>query len=89
MNKPLSSAYHDIVVESYFNPKAKRSKDRIHIRPAPEQPLFPVDLHVECSRKIRDNYPIGTRFRITAKLSTMKGKTYVYSSHLWSYEVML
>jgi hypothetical protein len=83
-----SSAYHFIIVETYTNLDAKRGKDSVRVRPISGQTLFPIHLNVECSRAIREKYPIGTQFRIKAKLSVMKGKTYVYSSHNWPYQII-
>ena len=85
MSKP---AYQLIVVES-FNPDSTSGRHGpIHIRPVDGQPGFSSDLFVECSKELTRDYPVGTRFRIQAKLSEMKGTQYVYSYFGWKYEVL-
>jgi hypothetical protein len=58
--KPWSQ-YQQVVVETYFG---KRS--RVRVRPVLGQ-LFPPMMNVECSRSMRELYPVSTRLRIFAK----------------------
>lgn len=54
--------YTEIIVESFYSPEPAH-RGKIHIRPAHGQ-AFPQHFLVECSRKMTDNYPVGTRFRL-------------------------
>jgi hypothetical protein len=59
--------YYTIVVETYCISGSGLHGD-IHVRPvAGEQ--FPQTLHVRAPKVMRRNYPVGTRFRIYAKLT--------------------
>ena len=60
-----------VVVESYEAPKRSGHHGTIHVRPLCGQGFD--GLEVECSRVMRDAYPIGTKFKVTAKLSNKKG----------------
>lgn len=46
-----------IKCESFLDPET----GRVRVRPLPDQGL-PTDIVIECSRRIREMYPIGTRF---------------------------
>lgn len=84
MAKPWSG-YQQVIVETYFAVKAGKSS-RIHVRPVADQP-FPSDMDVECSRAMREQYPIGTKFRIYAKETDREGgKPFLYSHFKWPYE---
>lgn len=86
MAKP--TAYHLIVVESFCPTDTSGRHGKIHIRPTAGQLLFPQQLFVECSRTLTNNYPIGTKFRIRAKLSSVQGTPFIYSYHGWPYELV-
>lgn len=75
-------------VESYMPAQTGGLHGKIHVRPLRVQG-FPLNLHVECSRAIRKDYPVGTRFRILAKLTDRKGGgEFLYFSYQWTYEVL-
>ena len=80
--------YKLVVVES-FEPKDRNGRHgKIHVRPVPGQP-FPTTLSVECSKRLSTDYPVGTRFRIWAKLTDREGGgQFLYSFHGWKYEVL-
>ncbi|UVC19371.1 hypothetical protein [Mesorhizobium onobrychidis] len=82
------SDYQQIVVETYAARKPGKSSF-IHVRPIEGQP-FPTSMDVECSRSMRKNHPVGTKFRIYAKGITNRegGKPFLYSRFDWPYEVM-
>ncbi len=43
-----------------------------------------TQLQVECAKKLSRDYPVGTQFRIRAKLTDREGKgEYLYSSFRW------
>lgn len=78
-----SGHYEWVEVESFIPGKTGAA----HIRPVAGQ-RYPTDLRVECSKALSRNYPIGTRFRILAKMTDMKGAPFLYSSFQWDYEVL-
>ncbi len=83
-----SSQYHSVLVET-FHPKSTSGRHgNVHVRPVEGQPLFPQNLFVECSKKLVENYPVGTQFRIRAKLSEVKGTPFIYSYFGWPVEVL-
>lgn len=81
------SEYKEVVVETYAGRKPGKSS-LIHVRPIGGQP-FPSTMDVECSRSMRKNHPVGTKFRIRAKLIDREGgKPFLYSRFDWPYEVV-
>ena len=84
----LTEPYRSILVETYrVAPTSGRHGDT-HVRPLASEGL-PAGIHVECPRSIDRNYPVGTRFRIRAKLTDrLGGAQYLYSHHSWAYEVV-
>ena len=85
-NKPWSE-YQQIVVETYAAIKVGKSS-RIHVRPIAGQP-FPTTMDVECSRSMRNLYPIGTKFRIHVKETNREGgKSFLYSHFDWPFDVV-
>ena len=81
------SDYMFIEVESFKPASTSGRHGEVHIRPVPGQGV-PSDLFVECSKDLSRKYPVGTRFRIKAKLSEMKGTPFLYSYYGWKYEVI-
>jgi hypothetical protein len=82
--------YQYVVVESYLPNRHSGLHGPVHIRPISGQGC-PVTIHVECSKELSnlDRYPLGTRFRLRAKLTDRKGGgEYLYSSWRWKYEVL-
>lgn len=80
--------YQEIVVESYEAEHTSGKHGKVHIRPAEGQP-YPPTMDVECSKKMRTNYPVGTKFKILAKIKQKEGgKELLYSSYKWNYEVL-
>ena len=87
MAKP-DEPYREVIVESFRPVSTNGLHGEIHIRPVTGGP-FPPTLHVECSKKLSRNYPVGTRFKIRAKLTDREnGGEYLYSFHRWRYEVI-
>jgi hypothetical protein len=79
--------YYSIIVESFYPASTSGKNGPVHIRPASSQ-QFSQDLFVECSRKLVENYPVGTKFRFKAKLTDMQGTPFLYSYYGWPYEVV-
>jgi hypothetical protein len=80
--------YKIITVESYRPSSTSGLHGEIHIRPIAGYG-YPPNMHVECSKKLSENYPVGTKFKINAKLTDRGGQgEYLYSYHGWKPEVM-
>ena len=68
-------AYRQVAVESSLKGGA------VHIRPIPGQAYSPA-LSVQCSRRLVDLYPVGTKFLLSAKLTDRLGGTpFLYAYH--------
>lgn len=84
-----ANEYDHIIVESFIPTNTKGLHGEIHIRPIYDQGTFLKILHVECSKVLSNDYPVGTRFRIKAKVTQrMGGAKFIYSHYLWPYEVL-
>lgn len=80
--------YQYIIVESYHI-TGSGLRGPIHIRPLAGQEPFLPTMHVECSRDLSYDYPVGTRFRRKAKVTDREGGTpFIYSHYKWAYEVI-
>jgi hypothetical protein len=82
--------YRTIEVESFYPDSTSGLHGPVHIRPVPGQGLA-TTLMVECSKDLSDvtRYPVGTRFRIRAKLTDRLGSgEFLYSYFGWAYEVV-
>lgn len=80
--------YVMIVVESFVPTDRSGLRGRVHIRPVPGE-IYPQTLHVECSKRLSERYPVGTKFRIRAKLTDREdGGEFLYSYHGWPVEVL-
>jgi len=79
--------YELIEVESFIPDRTGGLHGKVHIRPVAGGP-YSTDLRVECSKAMSRNYPVGTRFRIRAKLTDMQGTPFLYSSWQWAYDVL-
>ena len=81
------SEYKYYAVET-FSPGYEKSSASVRVRPLAGQGLS-TDMRVECSRQMRKNHPIGTIFKIQAKLTTREGGTpFLFSSHTWPYTLL-
>jgi hypothetical protein len=81
------SVYTEVVVETYEAVKPGKSS-RVHARPIEGQP-YPATWDVECSRAMRQQHPIGTRFRIFAKETNREGgKPFLYTHYSWPYQIV-
>jgi hypothetical protein len=81
--------YYLIEVESYLPKSTSGLHGKVHIRPVPGQADYHTTLHVQCSKELSTEYPVGTRFLIKGKLNDLKGGgKFIYSSYQWTYEVI-
>ncbi len=80
-------SYQEIIVESYYE-SGSGLCGPVHIRPLPNQDPFLPWMHVQCSKELSYDYPVGTRFRIRAKITSRQGGTpFIYSNYSWPYVV--
>lgn len=80
--------YVYVIVESYEPSDTSGLHGKVHIRPAKGE-KFPQSMHVECSKRLSTEYPVGTQFRVRAKLTDREGSgDFLYSYHGWEYEVL-
>lgn len=87
MSKP-DEPYRMVVVESFKPSVSSGLHGEVHIRPVAGQGMSKT-LHVECSKKLSKDYPVGTKFRIRAKLTDREGGgEYLYSYFRWPVEVL-
>ena len=82
----MKSDYTLIVVETLWG-RDSMDRPKIVVRPIAGQ-AFDSSLNVECSKSLIDDYPLGTRFRIRAKLTDMAGAPFLYSYFGWQHEVV-
>ena len=80
--------YEEIIVESFIPTTRENSHNKVRIRPAFDQGVFKTTMRVQCSRDLRKDYPVGTRFRIRAKLIRSGDTEYISSHYTWDYEVL-
>jgi hypothetical protein len=80
------SDYVDVIVHSVMGLDS-HGRSKAQIRPIAGQ-SFDTHLNVECSMKLLENYPIGTRFQIKAKLTDMQGAPFLYSYFGRPYKVI-
>ncbi|TKW60772.1 MAG: hypothetical protein DI628_07725 [Blastochloris viridis] len=84
-----NETYSTVIVESYKPQNTSGLHGEVHIRPVAGQDL-PTTLHVSCSRELKSaSYPVGTKFRIQAKLTDREeGGEYLYSPPRAKFEVI-
>lgn len=83
MAQPMEP-YIEIAVETYLDHRTKK----IRVRPVAGE-MYPQTMAVECARSVRYQHPVGTRFRISAKLTDRDGGgQFLYSHHSWSMTVL-
>jgi len=81
------SHYFDIIIETILN-IGEPAAERVRARPVAGQG-FPTSMRVECSSRMRESHPIGTKLRIRAKVTNREGGTeFLYSHYSWPYDVV-
>jgi hypothetical protein len=69
-------AYREVAVESYVD-----RRGAVCIRPMAGQAFAPT-MKVQCSRALREAYPVGTRFLLNAKMTDRQGGPhFLYAWH--------
>lgn len=83
----VESLYREVVVETY-RAVGEPSSSGVRVRPLPGQG-YSVHMNVECSKSMRQNHPVGTRFLIQATLTSKEGGSpFLYSYFQWPYRVL-
>jgi len=81
--------YRQVMVESFRPSSTSGLHGEIHVRPLAGQPGISTTLKVECSKELSRQYPVGTQFELTAKLTDREGGgEYLYSYFRWKYKVI-
>ncbi|MDX7952210.1 hypothetical protein P7D22_13600 [Lichenihabitans sp. Uapishka_5] len=76
-----------VIVETYRE-SGSGLHGSIHVRPVAGQD-FPTSLRVRCPKKFAEAYPLGTRFRIDAKLTDREGgQPFLSTYHGWPFDVL-
>lgn len=60
-----------VIVETFLNP-GEPSNAVFRVRPIPGQ-TFPPSMRVQCSRAMRQAYPLGSRFRLPVQQKSREG----------------
>lgn len=81
------SQYRQVVIETYYGPD-RGHHGSIRARPVAGE-FYPTTMNVECSKAMRSNHKIGTKFRIYAReTSRENGAAFLYTHYSWPYEVI-
>ena len=84
----MKKEYDIIEVESFIISESGKA-GLVHIRPLPGQEPFLETMHVKCSKSLSNDFPIGTKFSIRAKISIpLDRKAYISSHYSWPFEVI-
>lgn len=81
----MSHYYRYVVIETYQS-HGEFSRHSIRARPLPGQGL-PTSMKVECSASMRERHPVGTKFKVWAKIKATDDAPHLYTSWQWAYEV--
>jgi hypothetical protein len=82
----MQDSYRYVLIQTYVA-HGEQSKHQLRARPLPGQGLS-NSMRVECSAKMREAYPPGTIFKVTAKIKDTDREPHVYTSWQWQYEVV-
>lgn len=86
MGKPTEPTVQ-VLVETYLERGSGLHGER-HVRPVAGQG-YPADTRVRCSKAMRFAHPVGTKFRVYAKVTDREGgRDFLSSHHSWDYEVV-
>ncbi|EAZ94374.1 hypothetical protein FBBAL38_00020 [Flavobacteria bacterium BAL38] len=80
--------YQEIIVESFIT--FERGKHGpVHIRPLPGQEPYLETMFVQCTKTLSNDFPVGTKFKIRAKIiQPVDGRAFASSHYTWPYEVL-
>lgn len=79
--------YKEAIIETFIN-QGESTDAKIRARPVEGQG-YDTNMRVECSRNMRKNYPVGTKFKLLVKVTNRQGgKAFLYSPFNADYEVV-
>lgn len=77
--------YFQVLVESFYSGPVSGRHGPIHVRPVAGQGVD-TRLYVECSKEMRELFPVGSMFLVTAKYSNKKdGIEFLKAPYHWGY----
>lgn len=81
--------YDYIIVQSVIS-NERGQRGSIHIKPLPNQEPYSETMFVQCSRVLSKDFPVGTKFKIKAKIiyPTNSNRPFVSSHYTWPFEVI-
>ena len=82
----MSYYYRYVIIETYHS-YGESSRHSVRARPLSGQGLS-TSLKVECSSSMRDRHPIGTKFKVWAKVKDTADAPHLYTSWQWKYDVL-
>ncbi|MDO4449805.1 MAG: hypothetical protein Q4B79_02475 [Moraxella sp.] len=85
-----SSEYKEVIVETYAASRAlgDTGRSKVRVRPIAGQGID-TNLKVECSKKMREMYPVGTKFKLSLKTITpADNREFLYAHFNAPYEVL-
>lgn len=86
----MSISYQYVIVESFDSDDTSGRHGPIHVRPIAGQGEFKPNMYVRCLKRLSTDYPVGTKFRIKAKITDRGGGTpFIHSPYSWRYEVII
>ncbi|MBM6397880.1 hypothetical protein JQC79_19190 [Ochrobactrum anthropi] len=87
----FNEPYREIVFQSYELRHTSGKRGKIHFKTiahSMQDPSAEIGLDVECSRSLRQ-FPVGTIFKIRAKLTDKEGGgDFYYAHHTWQADVV-
>jgi hypothetical protein len=86
LSKPWSP-YRQVIIETYQGPD-RGHHGGIRARPVAGE-YYPRSMNVECSKGMRKQHPVGTRFRVYVKETSREGSPpFLYTHFSWPYEIV-
>jgi len=80
--------YEHIIVQSVLSSE-RGQVGPVHIKPLPNQDPYLETMWVQCSKVLSNDFPVGTKFRIRAKIVYPTGqRPYISSHYTWPFEVV-
>jgi hypothetical protein len=77
--------YFELLAESFYSGPISGRHDPIHVRPVAGQGVG-THLYVECSKEMRELFPINSMFLVTAKYSNKRnGIEFLKAPYHWGY----
>lgn len=82
----MGEYYRYVIIETFLH-NGGGSKHCIRARPLPGQGLS-QSMRVECSSSMRERHPIGTKFKVWARIKDTDQTPHLYTSWQWKYDVI-